>query len=98
MLLFQSRLSSWVCCFFKDESWRNDQFRIASAIPCKVKKRKPKEEPEDEEDPEEMENPMMDMFGMTDSVTVRDNDIYFYCSVNKKNIVKSQRKKKGKYS
>ena len=30
----------------------------------------------------------MDMFGMTDSVTVRDNDIYFYCSVNKKNIVK----------
>ncbi len=54
----------------------------------KIKKRKPKEEPEDEEDPEEMENPMMDMFGMTDSVTVRDNDIYFYCSVNKKNIVK----------
>ena len=52
------------------------------------KKSKPKPEPEeDDEEGEEMEHPMMDMFGMTDSVTVRDNDIYFYCSVNKKNIV-----------
>ena len=52
-------------------------------------KKKSKPEPEeDDEEGEEMEHPMMDMFGMTDSVTVRDNDIYFYCSVNKKNIVK----------
>lgn len=37
--------------------------------------------------PPEEENPMMDLFGMTDSVTIRENHIYFYCSVNKKNIV-----------
>ena len=54
----------------------------------KNKRRKHKPEQEEEEEGEEMEPPMMDMFGITDSVTVRDNDIYFYCSVNKKNIVK----------
>ena len=37
---------------------------------------------------EELDNPVMDIFGVSDSVTVRDNHIYFYCSVNKKNIVK----------
>ena len=55
----------------------------------RIKRKKNKTEPEEEvEEGEEMEVPVMDMFGMTDSVTVRDNDIYFYCSVNKKNIVK----------
>ena len=54
----------------------------------KNKRRKHKPEQEEDEEGEEMESPMMDMFGITDSVTVRDNDIYFYCSVNKKNIVK----------
>ena len=55
----------------------------------RIKRKKNKPEPEEEvEEGEEMEMPVMDMFGMTDSVTVRDNDIYFYCSVNKKNIVK----------
>mgnify|MGYP001337381958 CR=1 FL=1 len=53
------------------------------------KKKKIKTDSEQEnEEVEGEEVPVMDMFGMTDSVTVRDNDIYFYCSVNKKNIVK----------
>jgi ATP-dependent Clp endopeptidase proteolytic subunit ClpP len=58
-------------------------------LPRKLKK-KPKsdenEEPEGEEiNPEEI---MCDFMGMTDSVTIRENNIYFYCGVNKKNIVK----------
>jgi ATP-dependent Clp endopeptidase proteolytic subunit ClpP len=52
--------------------------------------KKSKNEPEEEiEEEEEMpENPMMDLFALNDSVSVRENHIYFYCSVNKKNILK----------
>ena len=37
---------------------------------------------------EESDPPVMDIFGMNDSVITKDNHIYFYCSVNKKNILK----------
>lgn len=58
------------------------------SIPKRLKKsrQEPPNEPEGEEvNPEEI---MCDFMGMTDTVTVRENDIYFYCGVNKKNIVK----------
>ena len=61
------------------------------SLPMKIKKRKHKEEPpveEEEEGEEMMENPLMDMCGLSESVTVRDNHIYFYCGVNKKNIIR----------
>ena len=57
-------------------------------VPHNLKKsrKEPIVEPEPEDvNPEEI---MCDFMGMTDSVTTRDNDIYFYCGVNKKNIVK----------
>ena len=53
------------------------------------KRRKKKEDvPNEEPEEPEMEETIMDFCGITDSVTVRDNDIYFYCGVNTKNIVK----------
>ncbi len=56
----------------------------------KRKRKNRDDEPEDEEEdgPEIMENPLMDMCGFSESVTVRDNHIYFYCGVNKKTIVR----------
>ena len=53
---------------------------------CSKKSKISKDKVEDEVD--ESENPVMDIFGMNDSVNVKDNHIYFYCSVNKKNILK----------
>ena len=58
------------------------------SIPKRLKKsrQEPKQLPEGEDiNPEEI---VCDFMGMTDSVTVRENNIYFYCGVNKKNIVK----------
>ena len=52
------------------------------------KKSKTKHEEHESDEEEMVENPMMDLFSMNDSVTARDNHIYFYCSVNKKNILK----------
>jgi ATP-dependent protease ClpP protease subunit len=53
----------------------------------RLKKHKHEEE-EVVEAEEEEEHPMMDMLGLSDSVVVRDNHIYFYCTVTKKNIVR----------
>ena len=52
-------------------------------------KKKPREtETEEEIEPIDPEAMMNDFMAMTDSVTIRENHIYFYCGVNKKNIVK----------
>tara|TARA_B100000963_G_C22603089_1_gene661213 strand:+ start:79 stop:762 length:684 start_codon:yes stop_codon:yes gene_type:complete len=60
------------------------------SIPQKRLKKHPKpENPEDGETGEiQPEDIMNDFMAMTDSVTVRENNIYFYCGVNKKNIIK----------
>jgi ATP-dependent Clp endopeptidase proteolytic subunit ClpP len=51
-----------------------------------VKSRNKKEKVEDIEEDQEMVD--LDIFGMGDSVSVRDNHIYFYGSVNTKNAVR----------
>jgi ATP-dependent Clp endopeptidase proteolytic subunit ClpP len=54
-----------------------------------IKSRNKKEKVEDiEAEVEEQEMVDLDIFGMGDSVSVRDNHIYFYGSVNTKNAVK----------
>ena len=60
------------------------------SIPQKRLKKHPKpENPEEAEAGEiQPEDIMNDFIAMTDSVTVRENNIYFYCGVNKKNIIK----------
>ena len=55
--------------------------------PSSEKYRKKLAKEEDDED-ETSEMPDMDIFGMGDSVSVRDNHIYFYGSVTTKNAVK----------
>ena len=59
------------------------------SLPRRLKK-KPKSDDNEQVEGEEInpEEIMCDFMGMTDSVTVRENNIYFYCGVNKKNIVK----------
>lgn len=53
----------------------------------RLKKSKMEKEEEAVDDVEAVE-PVMDIFGMGDSVSVRDNHIYFYGSVTTKNAVK----------
>jgi ATP-dependent protease ClpP protease subunit len=58
------------------------------SINRRLKKQKHEEEEDEVVEEEEEEHPMMDMLGLSESVSVRDNHIYFYCSVTKKNIVR----------
>ena len=60
------------------------------SLSSRKKIRRGESEPLEENEPEEIDPHavMNDLMAMTDSVTVRENNIYFYCGVNKKNIVK----------
>lgn len=60
------------------------------SLSSRKKKRRGESEPVEENEPEEIDPRavMNDLMAMTDSVTVIENNIYFYCGVNKKNIVK----------
>ena len=59
----------------------------ASSEKYRLKKGKMEKEEEVVEEAEAIE-PVMDIFGMGDSVSIRDNHIYFYGSVTTKNAVK----------
>jgi len=83
--LLKNRLKKLIILYFITMPKRHRDYNLSIH---KMKKSKTiLEEDPDMEEVEE-ENTMMDLFSMTDSVTVRENHIYFYCSVNKKNILK----------